>query len=424
MDNTAVRIINVFDTIDEFVFALVMLTIPFGWQFSIIPLLLFVTLMLRKTLQDREKPSKEKFFYFLPVFAYFFLLFISLVYSSDPGKGIDLIFRKISILLFAILLLFSKLSPGIVRKGFRFFILGTLLVTVLYFSVGLYHATKIGSGMLCIIPGFEGSQVGLLDTNVRNNYLLAENFSFLIDPAYFAILLGMAIVGVVYVLINEHKSIMIRKIAVPVFVLSSVAMVLLSTNGTLVASLITALALMVLLYRYRVYLDMKKYWMVIAILVLVFGALYHPQFKTLIGLNTESDSVVLKQQINEASWVLIKSNPIFGVGMGDLQTELNAVYKSKEFSNLINTKMNPHNQYVHTWAESGILALLAMLWMFGAMIWYGYKRKSFLMVFYAIVFCSAMFFESTLNRYWGVLFTAIFYTMLYIHSDPEEQSAV
>lgn len=421
MDKTAVRIIGVFDTVDELIFSILMMTLPFGWQFSIIPLLLFGVLMFRKALQERTCPSREKKIYFIPIFAYFLILLASLVYSSKPMHGLDLIVRKLSLLAIPLLLFFTVFPRSLARKGVRFFILGTLLATLLYFVVGLYNSTHLEPGMLSIIPGYEGGSAGPLDTEVRNNYLMGADFSFFMHPTYFGVLLALSIAGVVFTLIHEHKSLLIQRIAVPVFVLESLALILLSTNGALLSALILAIVLIVLTTRYRHYLDLKNYWIVLIAMMLLFGVAYNPQFRVVTG-QTEGTANAIRQRAQKVTWDVIKEHPVLGVGLGDLQKALGEKYLENGYEKMQDMRINPHNQYLHTWAETGIPGLLSLLWIIFTLMWYAWKRRNFLMMTFALLFAGSLYFESMLSRYWGIMTLAIFYTLFYFHSEPEEES--
>ena len=421
MDKTAIRIIDVFDTVDEFVFSLLMMTLPFGWQFSIIPLLLFGVLMFRKALKERIRPTRKKIIYFLPVFAYFLFMLTSLLYSKHPGRGFDLLIQKSSFLAIPLLLLFADFSRKLARKGVRFFVLGTLLVSILYFVMGLYHSTQLENGMLCIIPGFSSDNIGLLDTIIHNNYLMGDDFSFLMHPTYFGVLLALSIAIVVFTLIHEHKSMLIQRIAIPVFIVESMALVLLSTNGALMSAIILAVLLIILTIRYRHYLDLKKYWLILVAMILLSGVAYNPQFQVLSGRSSGSDENTMRLKARQVTVSIIKEHPVLGVGNGDLYDILEQKYEEQGLVKMKALRINPHNQYLHTWAETGIFGLLSVMWILGTMIWFGIKRRNFLMIVFVVLFGVSMYFESMMNRYWGIMTLAIFYTILYFHSEPEPE---
>ena len=73
--------------------------------------------------------------------------------------------------------------------------------------------------------------------------------------------------------------------------------------------------------------------------------------------NFTSLGIRLTYSIN--SWELIKKNPLFGVGTGDLPNELNKINK-KNSPNMPHTT-NPHNMYVLVMVELGLLGFVSLM---------------------------------------------------------------
>lgn len=73
--------------------------------------------------------------------------------------------------------------------------------------------------------------------------------------------------------------------------------------------------------------------------------------------NFTSLGIRLTYSIN--SWELIKKNPLFGVGTGDLPNELNKINK-KNSPNMPPTT-NPHNMYVLVMVELGLLGFVSLM---------------------------------------------------------------
>lgn len=105
-------------------------------------------------------------------------------------------------------------------------------------------------------------------------------------------------------------------------------------------------------------------------------------------------------------------SPVFGVGTGDMQTELIKVYEKNNFELAVYFNFNPHNQYLETALTIGIPGLLALLcWMF-TLFWLGIKSGDWLLFSFGSVVSISMITESMLERQWGVVFIAIFSAML------------
>jgi O-antigen ligase len=119
-------------------------------------------------------------------------------------------------------------------------------------------------------------------------------------------------------------------------------------------------------------------------------------------------------------------SPVFGVGTGDMQTELNKTYAKNNFETALEFQFNPHNQYLETALSIGIFGLLALLgWMMG-ILWLAYKSGDWLLFAFGCVAAFSMITESMLERQWGVIFIALFSALLitwnlkYFRNTPAE----
>ncbi len=115
---------------------------------------------------------------------------------------------------------------------------------------------------------------------------------------------------------------------------------------------------------------------------------------------------------------------LVGNGIGDVQDQLNNAYiddnlylgsqKNEDYGYL---NYNFHNQYIQTFAESGMVGLSLLILILGSLIGYGIRTKNESLVFLNIMFVCAFFTESYLNRAIGVFlflaFNSIFLTINY-----------
>lgn len=108
----------------------------------------------------------------------------------------------------------------------------------------------------------------------------------------------------------------------------------------------------------------------------------------------------------EAGIKIGNQNPVFGVGAGDLKSEVSVLYK-KDFPEISKPKM-PHNQLISVYAGSGILGLAIFLFAFFYPLWYRKNYQDILFtILHLIVFCS-FFMENTLETAVGVAFYILF----------------
>ena len=106
---------------------------------------------------------------------------------------------------------------------------------------------------------------------------------------------------------------------------------------------------------------------------------------------------------------LIKSNPIIGVGTGDIKDELIKLYKKEGYPILVKRQYNSHNQYLQTAAALGISNINSITsYVLYLLCWLGGEGLHFLAVFLSIIVGVACLTESVLEVQAGVIFYTFF----------------
>lgn len=109
----------------------------------------------------------------------------------------------------------------------------------------------------------------------------------------------------------------------------------------------------------------------------------------------------------EASSTLIKSNPIFGVGTGDLIDELVKEYEKMGFVMGYKYRYNPHNQFLDTIARNGLPGgILTIICLYLIPLYIGVKFKNKMLVFSTLVFMGVSLTESIFGLQRGITFFA------------------
>ena len=123
-----------------------------------------------------------------------------------------------------------------------------------------------------------------------------------------------------------------------------------------------------------------------------------------VGDYSDTQRIVSYQMGLEAT----RNSPYFGVGMGDIRQEIQAVYQ-KHYPNL--SYKLPHNQFLYFYTGTGLIGMLAFVFCFFFPLFYKkhYQDPLFLGL-YAIVFCSFMV-EATIETAIGTAFY-IFFVLL------------
>jgi O-antigen ligase len=359
------------------------------------------------TLQNFRSITLERLL--LPV--YFFLLILSLAWTNNFKLGLNEAGRSFMLLLFPIMWATKKddlSNYSKVRQSCIAFVSGVMVATLILWVSGLIYSISFRGGVLRFNP-----QVQQLD-----NTFFYNNFSFLIHPTYF----GMMVLLAAILCLNEIKPDMKynrRNLMLIICGLYFIAILyFVSSRAILLGALFFT--------GWYVLARLKLNWAGIVIMVFLFVAvtavvISNPRVGYMIhvlrDMNPE-DRYQYFEEINQrgttwaASFHLIKDHPVFGIGIGDTRNELMKEYSRTGFPDSTQDYLNCHNQFLETWLAAGIPAasVLILILLYP---WIGkvYLSKSVYMGFFII--CLASFtFESVLSRLWGVAFFSIFYTLL------------
>ena len=124
-----------------------------------------------------------------------------------------------------------------------------------------------------------------------------------------------------------------------------------------------------------------------------------------------------RKAINTCNVGLVVEAPWFGYGLGDVQDNLDLCYEElkKNGSYELDTfsqNLNPHNYYAFLWIAGGILVLVAFFFMLSFNFSIGWKKKDILYLALLLLVSLNLFAESTLSRAYGILFFALWNSLL------------
>lgn len=126
------------------------------------------------------------------------------------------------------------------------------------------------------------------------------------------------------------------------------------------------------------------------------------------GRNVNGHSLSMRLYFWKASWHLVKTNPLFGTGTGDVQAELNKAYTETNSPLAKEWYKRPHNQFLTITVALGIVGLiLFIITLFYPLI----QLKKHLHVLYYPFFIIAIIsclLEDTLETQAGLTFFAFF----------------
>ena len=135
-------------------------------------------------------------------------------------------------------------------------------------------------------------------------------------------------------------------------------------------------------------------------------------FDRLIHTNTDLGDYSDNRRIlsYSAAVQVIKENPLFGVGVGDMQHEINKYYKT-HYPAANMHGVQPHNQYLLTATGIGLTGMLYLLCFNFLILFFHFRKKNWLLVAFNLIFIFSFLVEDTLEMQIGVT-TYLFFNYL------------
>ena len=137
--------------------------------------------------------------------------------------------------------------------------------------------------------------------------------------------------------------------------------------------------------------------------------------------HTESDAARIL--IWKADLQVIKSNYLCGAGNGDVKDELIKKYDELGYKEILEKKLNAHNQFFQTTIAVGVLGGGMLLMTFVSGLWHSIrKRKNILITFLIISFLNFLV-ESMIETQAGVICFVFFYFTLLVSENVDYTNA-
>lgn len=339
----------------------------------------------------------------------FIIYTLSLLWSQNSHYAFVSLTEKVFLILMPFFLVFSTdhiAEENNLKLILKSFIVGMLITSLYLLFVAFSKSLSFISGNLSFHPMI----------NDWENVFFNTNFTFMIHPSYYAMMILMAI----SLCLSDFQTRYLFKtggIIRIVLIIYFVIIVLLTQSRS------AFLALFALgIYHLFIFHIKTRIKLLICSLIIVFSLIYISdsfRFKVMKdSLSQSSESKIsslmqtnIRNDIWGSSFLIFKSSPVIGVGLGDVQDELNTIYKEKGYTEALEKELNCHNQFVETLLSTGLIGFLVLLFalfipVFNTLI----HPKSYYIGFLIIVI-SIFLFESVLKRVWGVAFFCLFYTL-------------
>ncbi len=309
-------------------------------------LLLFLTWIVKMILEKEVRLVRTPFD--LPIALFLFFALLSLINAFNFDAGLQGLFKVITYILLFYIVANNVKTPKQVERFFIPIFLAATLVSI--------------EGIL------ENWGLGALVTRGERP---PEIFSFLGNPNYIAQYLIIVLpLSITISLFASHK--VKRSLSIIVTLLLVFCLFLTFARGAWLGFFASLIFLGFALPLPRLKRQFK--WLIPLILILVIIASY-------LALSQEPFRKELFRKIPariinwKSTLLMIKARPVLGSGIGNLYSVLPR-YLSPKFHKILPMQRiaESHNDYLHIWAEIGILGLIAFIWLIITYFKKGFQR--------------------------------------------------
>ena len=360
-------------------------------------------------------PFKILFILFI---SYYVWQCISLIYSTDIKMGLSNLFGRLSLVLFPMVLIY----PGMMIRNnikllTRIFAISTFMFMFFCFGYALYKSVHFQNGIWNFNP--HPAEYFWL------SYFYSSELTISQHPSYIAMYVGLSVFICFESYFDYSLRLKNRVIWLIFGFLLLVSQYFLSSRAGILISLILIPAYFIIKFRQLSKMKFAWLWIVLIIFALLplivknqrvdylYGRLTHNQ----IGYEREKDPRLI---IWKSALEIARRNLLFGVGIGDVKTELSVEYMRAGEEQMARERFNAHNQFLEVLLENGIIGLVLFISIFVSMFYIGISDKNLLYVMFILMIFMFLLFETVLYRLAGVTFFS-FFSMLLCHTDTNKE---
>ena len=357
--------------------------------------LLFVNWLAQGNFKTRWNSVSNKVIVFLFISIYILYL-AGMFYSTDTAYGWSDLQTKLSLLIFPLLFSFTVFTVTDFKKIIACFIAGVVGASLLL----LFRASY-----------FYFSQ--------HLNYFFYVNF---LHPSYFGMYVNMALLFILEEAIPDNAFRGYLKIILVLFLF--LIIVLLSSKLALISTL-----LIFIFHGVNHIILTKKYKTGILLTMTFFASLFilvksvpelDARIQNVVTIlqsekidKTDSESNAVRILVWNAATDALFENGLFGVGTGDVKTELFKNYTRLGYTGALEHKLNAHNQFLQTGVALGLLGLLLLVVSILYPLFISLRQKNYLFVSFSLLIVINYLTEAMLEAESGVIFIAFFQSLLF-----------
>jgi O-antigen ligase len=371
-------------------------TLPFPIQINSFFVILFALswLLEGEFLSDFKATLKSNLAIALLLF--YILHVATFLYGINKNLSSELELKS-SLLLFPVVLSGKKIKVNYVFNLLKAFVL-SCFITSLY---------AIVSAFLKLIPANE-TYKGMVWSQIDwayFSYILPSQVNF--HAPYFALYISIAIFITIFLITcNKLKKwSLIYSLLLGYFIFFNALL----SSRTALFSTIFIITVGVIIY----YTIKKKiaYAIIGVSLITYVSFLIYSSMPYLFSKVNDNAGVTERYIMWTVGMKVFKENLLLGVGAGNVKDKLFIEYqKNNSYSN-IDSQFDPHNQYINTSVELGIVGLISFVSCLLVALITAYRQKNYLYLAFIVLFSLCSITESTLGTQKGVMLFSFFVTL-------------
>ncbi|MCB0804370.1 MAG: O-antigen ligase family protein [Bacteroidales bacterium] len=142
------------------------------------------------------------------------------------------------------------------------------------------------------------------------------------------------------------------------------------------------------------------------------------------ALAEKQESTAIRLLAWKYSWEVIRENPLFGVGTGDVKQALTEKFREHNLQSVDEKRVNSHNQYLQTFMATGLPGFILLILGFLLPAWFAFKKRKILYFTFIVLMVFHNLVEGMLDRQAGVVFYALFNALMFYYAllIPDDQA--
>ncbi len=351
---------------------------------------------------------------FIIFIVYYIFQLIGLAYSTDVKMGLSNSFGRLSLVLFPLVLFApGEMIRNNVKDLLKTFSISTLIFLLFSFIYAAYRSISFADGTLVFNP--HPPEFFYLSYFYGNDLTLSQH------PSYVAMYVILSAFIAFEAWFDVTLRIKMRLFWLVIALLLLTSLYFLSSR----AGILAALILIPVYFFMKLKHNKLVFIIIMGLMILSLPLLLKNQRvkylydkmmdKETVGENVEEPRLIIWKSASK----LIKENFIFGVGIGDVRKELTREYEKKGKTDMAESRLNAHNQFLEVFLENGITGLILFLTLFVLIFRAALIKRNILYGLFILLLVLFFMFETILYRLAGITFFSIFSFLLFYYESPK-----